>query len=160
MTTGKFLAAFTLISAVAAGAGLYYTEQFAYYEPVNVSEDPAAIVRLTNLVTEEPEQIIASDIQAISRASSPLGFRACFKTSMSLPLLTETYVLVEDAVPLHGPKSFDCFDAVEIGTALQNDEALAFLGEKNIQDGVDRVIAFFPDGRAFVWHQLNEKYKD
>jgi hypothetical protein len=39
-------------------------------------------------------------------------------------------------------------------------ETFAFLGEKNIHDGVDRVIAVFPDGRAFAWHQLNEKYSE
>ncbi len=38
---------------------------------------------------------------------------------------------------------------------------MAFLGEKDIRDGgVDRVIAVYPDGRAFAWHQLNEKYDE
>jgi hypothetical protein len=36
-------------------------------------------------------------------------------------------------------------------------EALAFLSEPNIHPGVDRVVAVFPDGRAFAWHQLNQR---
>ena len=160
MTMGKILAMFTVLSAVAAGAGIYYTQVYAYYDEVRVAEDPAAIMRMTSLVSEQPETILADNIRAIKKDASPLGFRACFETTMSLPMMTETYVMLDDAVPLHGPGWFDCFDAVEIGTALERGEALAFLGEKNISDGVDRVIAVFGDGRAYVWHQLNDKYKD
>ena len=42
-----------------------------------------------------------------------------------------------------------------IGEALETGEATAFLSEKNIHHGVDRVIAVFDDGRAYAWHQLN-----
>ena len=83
-----------------------------------------------------------------------------FTTPMSQAMLPETYLPLADAVPLTGPKWFDCYDAVEIGEALETGEAIAFLSERNIHDGIDRVIAVFPDGRAFAWHQLNEKYQD
>ena len=57
--------------------------------------------------------------------------------------------------PLTAPGWFDCFDAVAIGEALEKGEAIAFLSQANIHPGVDRVVAVFPDGRAFAWHQLN-----
>jgi hypothetical protein len=25
---------------------------------------------------------------------------------------------------------------------------------------VDRIVALYPDGRAFAWHQLNDRYRD
>ena len=47
-----------------------------------------------------------------------------------------------------------------IGAALESGEALAFLSEPEIHPGVDRVVAVFPDGRAFAWHQLNDSPED
>ncbi len=52
------------------------------------------------------------------------------------------------------PGWFDCFDANAIGEALERGEALAFLSQAEIAVGVDRVVAVFPDGRAYAWHQL------
>ena len=34
-------------------------------------------------------------------------------------------------------------------------EAEAVLAEREARAGVDRVLAIFPDGRAYGWHQLN-----
>ncbi len=70
-------------------------------------------------------------------------------------MLTETYVIYDDAVPLNAPGWFDCFDAAEIGAALENGEALAFLGTENISYGIDRIVAVLPDGRGFAWHEIN-----
>ena len=74
--------------------------------------------------------------------------------------LTETYRLYDRPTPLTAPGWFDCFDADAIGEALERGEALAFLSQANIARGVDRVVAVFPDGRAFAWHQLNDTYKE
>ncbi len=107
-----------------------------------------------------PEEMLANDVEAIDADSSPLRFRACFRTPESLALLTESYVIFDEAAPLVAPGWFDCFDAAAIGEALETGEAIAFMGEKNIKDGIDRVVAVLPDGRAYAWHQLNEKYAD
>ena len=69
-------------------------------------------------------------------------------------MLTETYVVYDRAEPLVAPGWFDCFDAVKIGRALETGEAIAFLSEATIHPDVDRVVAVFPDGRAYAWHQL------
>ena len=74
---------------------------------------------------------------------------------MSLPMLTETYVLYDDAVPLNAPDWFDCFDAARIGAALEDGSALAFLGTANITYGIDRIVAITDDGRGYAWHQIN-----
>ena len=94
-------------------------------------------------------------IEGIDADSSPLRYRACFTTPMSTAMMTETYVLYDDAVPLNAPDWFDCFDATEVGEALESGQALAFMGTENIVYGFDRVVAVMEDGRGFVWHQIN-----
>ena len=29
------------------------------------------------------------------------------------------------------------------------------MGVENIQYGIDRVVAVYPDGRGYAWHQIN-----
>ncbi|RSK34879.1 histidine kinase [Rhodovulum iodosum] len=142
------------MGALLAGAAVYYLQVYAYYEPVPVSA-PAAEVRLTSLVTGEAEMVPVDGFEGIDSESSPLRFRACFEMPLSLALLTETYVIRDEAVPLNAPGWFDCFDAAEIGAALETGGAVAFLGEANVSYGIDRVVAVFEDGRAVAWNQIN-----
>ena len=148
---------FILLAALAGGVGLYYTQVYAYYTDVVRAEQ--ATLTLTAAGTGEPRTLPVQDFQAVEKTSSPLGFRACFTVRNSLAMMTESYALIE-AEPLEAPRWFSCFDADEIGQALAEGRALAFLGSHEIGDGVDRVIAVMDDGRGFAWHQLNEKYKD
>ena len=57
-------------------------------------------------------------------------------------------------MPTIAPYWFDCFDAKAIGAALEKGEARAFLSQKDIAPQIDRVVAVFPDGRAYAWHQV------
>ncbi len=151
MQTGKLLAGAIVISALAAGAAMYYLQVYAFYEPVSNETPP----RLTVIATREPEPILAEDFEGIDAESSPIRYRACFTTPQSVAMLTETYQTYPEATPILAPGWFDCFDAESIGKALETGQATAFLGEKNIHYGVDRVIAIFDDGRAYAWNQLN-----
>lgn len=151
---GKLVAGFIMVTGLAAGIAMYYLQVYAYYEPVVATGTDD--VMLTTIVSEAPEPILYEDFEAIDATSSPIRYRACFTTTMSHPLLTETYVSYDQAEPLVAPDWFDCFDAVEIGKALENGEALAFLGTENIEYGIDRVVAILPDGRGFAWHQINK----
>ena len=147
-----------VIVAAIAGGFLWYTAERAFYEPV--AFQPGAEIRLVPLTSDQPEAIVVEGVEGIDATSSPIKFRACFRTPLSLAMLTETYREYPSAEPLVAPSGFDCFDAAAIGKALETGEALAFLSEPNIHPGVDRVVAVFPDGRAFAWHQLNAEYKD
>ena len=158
MNVGKLAVAVILLTAVVGGIGLWYTAERAFYEPVAFT--PGEEIRLVPLMGDQPEPIVVADVQGIDAASSPIKFRACFTTPLSLAMLTETYRPYEGAVPLVAPSNFPCFDAEAIGRALETGEALAFLSEPNIQPGVDRVVAVFGDGRAYAWHQTNSSLKD
>ena len=154
---GKIAVSAIIGVALIAGAAIYWLQLYAFYDEL----DPATTeIRLTSMQSGQGEVISVNDFSGIDAGSSPLRFRGCFTVPTSLSSLTETYVAYADPVPLTGPGWFDCYDAVEIGTALERGDALAFLGEENIRDGVDRVVAVYSDGRAFVWHQLNDKFKE
>jgi len=155
--SGKIVGSFIVITALIAGVAIYWLQVYAFYDEVSAD---VADLSLVNIATGQTEPIMVSDFEGIDGSSSPIRYRACFTSRMSLPALTETYQVYDDPTPLTAPGWFDCFDAEAIGTALEAGDAFAFLGQKNIQDGVDRVVAVFPDGRAFAWNQLNEKYSE
>lgn len=150
---GKLVAGFIVIFALATGAMIYWLQEYAFY--TEASFQPGSEIDLTLLETGQPEPILADNVQGIDATSSPLRFRACFHTPMSQAMLTETYKVYDTPTPLNGPSWFDCFDAAAIGAALQSGEAIAFLSQANIAPSIDRVVAVFPDGRAYAWHQLS-----
>lgn len=152
--SGKIIAGLIVVIALLAGVALYYTQIYAYYYEVEASgtED----VTLVSLISDAPEGILYEGFQAVDADSSPLRYRACFTTPMSLPMLTETYQMVEPPAPRTAPGWFDCFDAAAIDAELQAGTALAFLGHKNIAYGVDRIVAITDDGRGYAWHELND----
>ncbi|MCE6951884.1 DUF6446 family protein [Cereibacter sphaeroides] len=150
---GKILAGGIVLSALIAGAAVWWAQIHAFYE--DAAFKPGEEIRLTPILGEVPEVIIADEVRGIDATSSPLRFRACFTTPLSQAMLTETYRVYPKPTPLTAPPWFDCFDAPRIDQALRRGEAIAFLSEHDIAPGVDRVVAVFPDGHAYAWHQLN-----
>jgi len=148
---GKLLGGSIVGLSLIAGAALYYLQVYHFYE--DVSEDVAQI-ELT-LLDGTPEAIRAEAIQAIDATSSPIRYRACFNTPEGIGMLTETYVVYSDAVPLTAPGWFDCFNAEQIGNALADGDAVAFLGVENIVYGIDRIVVIDFEGRGYAWHQIN-----
>jgi hypothetical protein len=136
--------------AAVAGAAMYYLQVYGYYEPVSAVNE----VSVTT-VGGDVEPLLVSGFQGIDAVSSPLRYRACFDVPVSLGSLTETIEIVDDAVPLNGPGWFECYDAAEVGAALETGDAVAFMGQHDIHPGIDRIIAVMRDGRGYAWHQLN-----
>lgn len=152
---GKIVTGFIVLTALVAGAAMYYLQIYAFYRPIEASSG-AALIRLQPLGSDLPEPMLADNFEGIDAESSPLRYRGCFATPMTLAMLTETYRLYPKPTPLIAPGWFSCFDAEKIGADLENGTAVAFLSEENIHPGVDRVVAVYPDGQAFAWQQLNE----
>lgn len=153
MNAGRIAVGAILLTALLGGIGLWYTAERAFYEPVAFT--PGEEIRLVPFASDQPEAIVVAEVEGIDAPSSPIRFRACFTTPLSLAMLSETYQPYPDAIPLVAPAVFPCFDAAAIGAALQTGEALAFLSEPNIDFGIDRVVAVTGDGRGYAWHQIN-----
>ncbi len=150
---GKIFVGVIVISALLAGAALYYLQVYGYYYEVEAST-PAAEIRMTTM-DGVAEPVLIEGFEGINADSSPIRFRACFRTPQSMAMLTETYRIYDGATPLVAPGWFGCFDAAAIGEALEQGRAVAYLGEENITYGIDRVVAIMDDGRAFAWNQIN-----
>jgi hypothetical protein len=150
---GKIIGGFIVLIAAVAGVAMYWLQVYAFYEPVAFT--PGKEIQLTSIESGLPEAILAEDVTGIDADSSPLRFRACFRTPLTQGMLTETYKIYDRAAPTVAPGWFDCFDATEIGAALEVGEAIPFLSVPNIAPGIDRVVAVFADGRAYAWHQVS-----
>jgi hypothetical protein len=144
---GKYLVIGLAGSAAIAGAAMWYLQVHAFYDRL----PDTTVLRVT---TEAgPQPLSLSAFQGIDATSSPLRFRACVTLAQPGELASAVPATKPD--PLTAPGWFDCFDAAAIGGALQRGEAVAWLSEREIHRGVDRIIAVYPDGRAFAWQQLN-----
>lgn len=159
MNSTRFTIVAILGSAIIGGAFMYYNLVYAGYAELTQAEVGEILV--ISVVTGNSEPILLENVKAIDtvvdgvRLSGAISFRACFDTVQSQATLNETYVIFDDAIPLTAPSWFDCFDAREIGEALEQGAAVAFMSVENITYGVDRIVAVMPDGRGFAWHQLN-----
>ena len=150
---GKIVGVVLILSGLVAGIALYYLQIYGFYE--EVPADPEGLT-LMSAETGQPEVIPVSDYRAIDADSSPIRYRACFSTDLAPETLTDTYVTLDAIKPRNAPGWFDCFDAPAIAAELEAGTALPFLSRKNIDYGVDRVVAITGDGRGYVWHELND----
>ncbi len=150
---GKLAIVAMLLTAVVAGGAIYYLQVYAYY--VGVPATGPNDVQILALASDLPRPLAHSDFRAIDASSSPIRYRACFTTDVTLDEMRQTYVAAPGMDPRNAPDWFDCFDAAAIGAELEAGTAETYLGAKNIAYGVDRIIAITADGRGYVWHELN-----
>ena len=115
---GKILMSGLIISALAIGAGIWYSSTIGSYDTVaDVTEIPV-----------NGEMRAVSNYQGIDGVSSPLKLRACFDVNWDY---VEDAAATAEATPLVTPGWFDCFDAVQIGEDLAKGRATAFVAEAN-----------------------------
>ncbi|MCB1334449.1 MAG: histidine kinase [Roseivivax sp.] len=150
---GKLVGLIVLGVALLFGAVVYYTQVYYYYTELPESE---AQVLLTPLDGAEPEPLAIAAFQGIDATSSPIRYRACFTTEETPQALAQRYAPYPGAVPRNAPGWFDCFDAAAIGAMIDSGEATVFTGQRNIEYGIDRVVAITSDGRGFVWEEIND----
>jgi len=146
---GRIPALLILGAALVAGVGVWYAQEYGFYERV----DPAGVA-ITVMAGGQAVPLQAGDLEAIDASSSPIRWRGCFRLDQPLPADAEPFA---GATPLIGPGWFSCFDAGRIAADLASGAAKAYLSQPEIRPDVDRVIAVYPDGRAFGWHQFNDK---
>ena len=144
--TGKLVALFLAFAALLAGAGMYYLQVHAFYERL---EPRSSIVAI--LPDGGTARLAVSAFEGIDSDSSPLRMRACVTLEDPAPELP----LHPQPTPLNAPRWFSCFDAAAIAADLATGRARPHLVEGNFAFGFDRVMALYPDGRAFLWQQMN-----
>jgi hypothetical protein len=150
---GKIIALTLVTLGLTAGVAMYWLQEYAFYEEALLETAGGAVAMKVTSTSGEVADLPVADFTAIDADSSPIRFRACFTAEVPEGLTPVTY---ENAEPLNAPRWFDCFDAAAIGGDLETGAAVAVLGQANVLYGIDRVIALYPNGRAFAWHQINE----
>ena len=151
--TGKILTILIVLTALIGGAAMYYLQVYAFYS--DVTPTPGQDVMLTPVDGGTPIPIAYSQFKAIDADSSPIRYRACFETDLSIEMARAKYTELSDQAPRTAPGWFDCFDAEALGAELNAGTATAFLSQKNIEYGVDRIVVLTNDGRGYAWHDLN-----
>ena len=145
--SGKRLIQGFLVFLALFVAGLIYTQFFAYYE----RQKGVGALRIAG------EAVPVADYDGIDSASSPLKLRGCFVID---PAAVAALAPVADATPLTPPFWFRCFDAGALTDDLASGAAKAYALTRDDPKGFDQMIAVYPDGRGYLWRQLNEAFRD
>jgi hypothetical protein len=130
-------------------AGLVWTQFFAYYER---QKGVGAL-----MIAGEPVPV--GDYDGIDSAASPLKLRACFTIDPAWVARLSPEPDPE-ATPLNAPFWFRCFSARSLTRDLASGAATAYRIGHDTPDGFDLVLAVYPDGRGYVWRQLNARYAE
>ncbi len=149
--SGKILALVIVGFGLIAGVAMYWLQVYAFYEDVELAANGGDVVLNVTHSDGSLEALSPATFAGIDADSSPIRFRACFTLEAAPADLTP----YPDATPLVAPGWFDCFDAERIGADLEAGTATAYLGEENVTYGIDRIVALYPDGRGYAWHQIN-----
>lgn len=132
------LVGFTLIFAV----GLWWAQTYAWWREVEGLE----------AVEIGGRAVPVSGYRGLDAGSSPLKLRGCFRLD---PAAVDAPP-AGDAAPLTTPGWFDCFDAARLGADLEAGRARAVVAARDEPAGLDRIVAVYPDGRAYQWRQVRE----
>jgi hypothetical protein len=146
MSGRRLILAFSAFLAVFAAA-LVWFQLFAYYER---AEGVGAL-------PIDGHAVPVSDYDGIDSASSPLKLRGCLRID---PAAVAALTPAADATPLTAPFWFRCFSARALTRDLAAGKARAYRIEENAPDGFDLMLAVYPDGRGYIWRQLNAQYAD
>ena len=142
---GKHFIFLFLGGVVVFTAALFYFQNYAYYDSTKI--------RQNFLLGNKRYEI--SNYKGIDSKSSALKLRECFIIDRLDNIGLSKY---KKPTPLTAPFWFKCFNAERITKDLSDGKATAFLLKKEEFDGIDTVIAIYPDGRSYRWRQLNSKY--
>jgi len=136
------LLAFTALFA----AALVWFQLFAFYERAS---GPGGLPVAGSVVP-------IADYEGIDATSSPLKLRGCFRAD---PASFAAAPPAPEAEPLTAPFWFRCFDARAIAQDLAAGRATAHALESDRPPGFDLMVAIYPDGRGYLWRQLNERFR-
>lgn len=152
MNAGKIMVSMLVLTALLSGIAIYYLQVYGFYE--DVDEITGAAEMVVTLPDGSTRPVAVEGFRAIDADSSPIRWRSCFTLD---PAEVADAAPYPEATPLNGPNWFRCYSSKALTADLESGAAHAVLGQSEVRPDVDRVLVVYPDGRAFGWHQLNDK---
>ncbi len=146
---GRTLVIGFLVFVAVFAAGLIWTQFFAYYERQ----------KGVDALTIAGAVVPVADYDGIDSTSSALKLRGCLKIDPA-QVARLAPPAAPQATPLNPPFWFRCFDAGALTDDLASGAALAYDIGRDQPEGFDLMLAVYPDGRGYLWRQLNERYAD
>ena len=144
---GRHLVLGFLALVAVFAAGLVYTQYFAFYERVEG----------VDALRSGGREIRVADYTGLDAESSPLKLRGCFTLD---PAALSDLTPAANATPLTPPPWFRCFDTEALTQDLETGAARAYRLAEDAPEGFDVMLAAYPDGRGYLWRQLNARYTD
>jgi len=144
--TGRTLIVLLLGFTVLFGATLWWVQTRAFYEETEAET-----------VTIAGRSYPVTEWRGIDATTSPLKLRACFRLAEGAAVDAPA---AEKPTPLVAPAWFECFEAEALTRDLEAGRARAFLAAEEEFDGANRMVAVYPDGRAFMWRQLTPEFAE
>ena len=141
--SGRRLVIGLLLFAAVFGVALYWFQVFAFYE------------RRSGTDTLPGAPVAIADYDGIDSASSPLKLRGCFRVD---PAAVAALPVAAAPTPLVAPFWFRCFDAGALTRDLAAGAATARLVAHDLPESFDLLVAVYPDGRGYLWRQLNDRF--
>jgi hypothetical protein len=145
--SGRKLILWFLFALAVFTVALVYYQFFAYYHRDRES---------TEIVVGGERYAVAA-LDLIDADTSPLKLRACFRAD---PATFAGLPMAEKATPLTPPPWFDCFDTRQIAADLAAGRAVPHLLAAGEPEGTDTIAAIYPDGRGYLWRQLEAGFGD
>ncbi|MEL6977756.1 MAG: DUF6446 family protein [Pseudomonadota bacterium] len=138
---GLAVAAATLIG----GAAVYYLQAFEYYERRDGLES----------VVIGGEAFAVQGYRGLDHDALPLRLRGCFRVSDPEAALAAGPA-ARRPEPFGAPSWFECWNAEALDEDLKAGRARAVSAEISGSGdfATERVVAIYPDGRAFQWRRL------
>jgi hypothetical protein len=144
--TGRVLLVGMGLGLVVFAAALWWFQTRAWYDEVTG----------VDTVEVAGRAMPVSDWRGIDAASSPIKLRACFRVE---PGALADAPAADAPTPLIAPEWFGCFDAGALTAALAAGEARAVRAAAGEFEATERLIAIYPDGRAYMWRQLTSEVR-
>ncbi|MEO1122273.1 MAG: DUF6446 family protein [Pseudomonadota bacterium] len=147
MRAGQWIVIGMLSVAVVTGVSVYYLQNFFFYD------------RVTDVSSIQigDRDFAVSEYDGLDNRARPLRLRGCFKLADPEGALAAGS-LAPDAAPFDAPEWFECWDAAAIDADLKSGAAQAVLAESTTANGftTERLVAIYPDGRAYQWRRIFE----
>ena len=149
--SGRALALGLVIFTLIFGAALWWFQTQAFY---------AEITDVTEIDVQGSDLPVVN-YRGIDADTSPLKLRACFRIRDGVaPDALAHFPKADAATPLIAPAWFDCFDAARLQADIDAGPLRAVIAARNEPVGFDRIVATYPDGRGFMWRQLNGELEE